>query len=49
MCASVRGGDFTSTGAERLLDWFEAKVAKQYEIIISPRNGLGPGDEKTAP
>ncbi len=45
---SVHGGDFTSCGPATALDWFEAEVAKEYEVSVGPRLGPGPGDAKEA-
>ena len=45
---SVHGDDFTSCGPSDALDWFEAKVASEYEISVGPRLGPGPGDAKQA-
>ena len=42
----VHGDDFTSEGGKLALDWFEAEVAKRYEITVSPRLGPGPDDAK---
>ena len=46
VCCSVHGDDFVSTGACGDLDWFEAEIAKHYEITVSPRIGPGPNDAK---
>jgi len=46
VCCSVHGDDFTTTGSRVSLDWFEAEVAKHYEITIAPRIGPGPNDAK---
>ena len=36
VCCSVHGDDFTTTASSVNLDWFEAEVAKHYEITIPP-------------
>ena len=46
ICCSVHGDDFTSEGGKQDLDWFEAEIAKHYEISVSPRLGPGPADAK---
>ena len=46
MCCSVHGDDFTFTGTCENLDWFEAEIAKHYEVTIAPRIGPGPQDAK---
>ena len=45
MC-TVHGDDFTSCGPAEELDWFEAALAKGYELSIGPRLGPGPDDAK---
>ena len=44
---NVHGDDFTSAGPADQLDWFEASVAKQYEITSKPRPGPGEHDAKS--
>ena len=43
---SVHGDDFTASGPKPQLDWFETNVAKEYEISVGPRLGLGELDAK---
>ena len=43
---SVHGDDFTSSGGKLQLDWFEASVAEEYEIVVGPRLGPGVQDAK---
>ena len=45
---SVHGDDFTAAGACEDLDWYEAELAKRYEISLGWRLGPGPDDRKEA-
>ena len=45
---SVHGDDFTAAGPCDSLDWYEAELAKRYEITYGGRLGPGPTDCKEA-
>ena len=46
MVMTVRGDDFTTVGDKCDLDWFEAELAKHYELTTQPRIGPGRDDAK---
>ncbi len=48
LVVTVHGDDFTSVGAKRDLDWFEAAMEENYELTKQPRLGPGPQDAKEA-
>ena len=39
---SVHGDDFTSSGLADVLDWLEASIAAEYEILVRSRQWPGP-------
>ena len=45
---NVHGDDLTGVGPAHQLDWYEAELAKHYEISVQPRLGPGPDDAKEA-
>ena len=48
LIVTVHGDDFTSVGAKRDLDWFEAAMEEHYELTKQPRLGPAPQDAKEA-
>ena len=46
LISAVQGDDSTTAGDKGDLDWFEAVLAKHYELTTQPRLGPGPGDAK---
>lgn len=46
LCAVIYGEDFTLLGSETMLDWFEQKKSKLYEIDHEARLGPDPHDDK---
>ena len=48
LLCSVHGDDFTTRGPKEQLDWFEQKLAENYELKVGPRLGAGEHDAKEA-
>ena len=46
LVSSVHGDDFTTAGPKRHLAWFEAELARRYELSKGGRIGPGPTDDK---
>ena len=42
----VHGDDFTTTGTDSQLDWFEESIKKKFEVKVRGRLGSAPKDDK---